>query len=180
MDINTQFSHTVGLWLLYGLKLGNARSTTCFWWGWSPIDFLFWMLIWDVRSRANILEQGQTYIGRKFMSVLSLPTAVCFELRLMMLSQITRWLVSCNQPLRPPEFSCPHWGTPYHAWCTWYSWLKVHWWTVWVSKATPSHGKPMSEISNLERMKAYTLGGVKDFEEKAMLESTRCWPWDQG
>jgi len=37
----------------------------------------------------------------------------------------------------------------------------------------------MSTISNLERMKAQTLGNVKDFEKRAMLESTRCQPWDQ-
>jgi len=43
-----------------------------------------------------------------------------------------------------------------------------------VPKAVQSCGKSMSVISNLERMKAQILGRVKDFEKRAMLESTRC------
>jgi hypothetical protein len=34
---------------------------------------------------------------------------------------------------------------------------------VWVYMASPSLGKPMNTISNLERMNAYTLRRVKDF-----------------
>ena len=40
----------------------------------------------------------------------------------------------------------------------------------------PSLGMPMSAISNLERMTAWTLGRVKDFEQRATLESIRCRP----
>jgi len=43
-------------------------------------------------------------------------------------------------------------------------------------KAAPSLVKPMSAISNLERMKAWTLGRVREIERRAMLESTRCQP----
>ena len=43
-------------------------------------------------------------------------------------------------------------------------------------KGPPSYRKPMSAISNLNRMKAQTLGRVKDFEKRAMLESTRYRP----
>jgi len=47
------------------------------------------------------------------------------------------------------------------------------------AKASPSLGNPMSGISNLERMKAQTLGKDKDFKKRAMRDSTRCRPLDQ-
>jgi len=40
--------------------------------------------------------------------------------------------------------------------------------------AAPSLGKPMSRNRTLARMRALTLGKVKDCEKGAMLESTRC------
>jgi hypothetical protein len=34
-------------------------------------------------------------------------------------------------------------------------------------------------VSNVERMKAYTLGRVKDLEKRATLDSIRCQPGNQ-
>jgi len=48
----------------------------------------------------------------------------------------------------------PTLGTTYHAWRTSYGWLEVHSWAVSVWNAAPSLGKPLSVISNLERMRA--------------------------
>jgi len=46
-------------------------------------------------------------------------------------------------------------------------------------KAAQSLGKPMSAISNLERMGASRMGRVKDIEMRQVLKSIRCQPWDQ-
>jgi hypothetical protein len=46
-------------------------------------------------------------------------------------------------------------------------------------KAAPSLGKPMSTISNLERIQALPLGRVQDFERRATLASTECPLLDQ-
>jgi hypothetical protein len=48
-----------------------------------------------------------------------------------------------------------------------------------MGEAAPNLGKPMSGISKLERMKVLILGKVKDFEKRAMLESTTCLPGGQ-
>jgi hypothetical protein len=47
------------------------------------------------------------------------------------------------------------------------------------AKGPPSSGKPMGVITNLEQMKASTLGKVKDFVKRAMRKSTSCLPLDQ-
>jgi len=154
MDINDQTGHNVGHWLVYVSKMGIASSSTDFWWGWSPVLFTFRKLIMDDRSTANILEQGQPYIWRTCLIILSLPTAVPLVLQLIMLPQTTRWHASCNQHLRPLELSGLHSGTTYRAWRTSYSWLEVHSWAVWVWKTAPSLGEPMSAISNLGKMEA--------------------------
>jgi len=84
---------------------------------------LFYSYIKDDRSRADILEQDKRYIWRMCLIVLSLPMAVCLVLHLILLPQTTGWHASCNQHLRPLEYSDRHWGTTYHAWRTSYSWL---------------------------------------------------------
>jgi hypothetical protein len=43
-----------------------------------------------------------------------------------------------------------------------------------VLKAAPSHGKPMNIISNVEKMNVEILGRIKDFEQRAMQELTKC------
>ena len=129
-DINKQTSHNVGHCVLYGSKLGIAWSSTRCRWGESPVRFPFRTLINDDRSRPTILEQGYPYIWRTCLIVLSLPTAACLVLQLIMLRQTTRWHASCNQHLRPLESSGWHWGTTYHAWRTSESWLLVHSWAV--------------------------------------------------
>ena len=154
MDINQQTHHIIGHCLQSGSKLRTLWSTTCFWWGWSPVLFCFQKLIKDDRSRAKILEQGYPCIWRTCLIVSRLPTADFLELQLIMLLRITGCHVSCNQHLRTPELTGRYWGTTYHSWCTSYSCRQVHPWAVWVWKATPSLGKHMSMISNLERMKA--------------------------
>jgi len=154
MDMNEQTCYHIGHCILYGSILGFVWYSTHFWWGWLPTLFRFRKLIKDDRSRANIVEQGYPYIWRMSLNVLSLPTAIGLLLRLIMLLQITWWHASCNQHLRPLESSGLHWGTIYHAWHTLYSRIEVHSRAVSVWKAAPSHGKLMSAISNLERMKA--------------------------
>jgi len=84
-----------------------------------------------------------------------------------------------NQPLTPTESSGLHWESTYHALCMSFSLLWARSWAVSIWKTAPRLGKPMSAISNLERMETQTLGRVKDCEKRAMLESTRCWPWHQ-
>jgi hypothetical protein len=45
--------------------------------------------------------------------------------------------------------------------------------------AAPSLKKPISSISNLERMNAQLMGRVRDCDIRTILESTRWRLWDQ-
>jgi len=126
IDINKETRHNVGHCLQYESQLSIVWGTTCFRRGWSPLLFRFWYLIKDDRSWATIVEQGKPRIGRTCLIIVSLRTAVCLELRLKMISQITRWHASWNQHMRTPQSRGLHWETTYYAWRMSYSWRRVH------------------------------------------------------
>jgi len=124
-------------------------------------------------------EDGYPDIWRKFLIMLRRLVAVFMEFQPRTLPQLTRWFANYKQLFRLPASSGRHCKTTYHAWRTSFSSLRVHSWAVSLYKAAPRLGTLMSATSNLERMKTQTLGRVKHFEWRAMVESIRCRPWDQ-
>jgi len=111
MAINKQNSYIFGHCLPYGSKFSIVWRSASDQWDWAPVLFLFRKVQMDDRSSANILENGLPYIWRTSLIALSLPTAICFVLRLIILPQIKWWQTSCNQHLRPPESITLHWGS---------------------------------------------------------------------
>jgi hypothetical protein len=63
-------------------------------------------------------------------------------------AQTTLWVVSCNQPMRPPEWSGLICGTTQHTWCMSFSCIEVYLWAVSVYMAKRSLWNSMSAISN--------------------------------
>jgi len=103
MDIHKQTQHNVGNCLLYGSKFAITWSTTRIRWGWLPIHLRFRMLFTDDRSKANTVGHDYSFIWGTYLIVLNWPTALCLELRQIVLRQISWWHEHCNQHLKPPD-----------------------------------------------------------------------------